>query len=83
MVWDNQPEGAIHLFDGSHLPAIQRKRLLQVLGSMDAFGIHNCNHREKLQLGSNNLQKIKHLCVGGSDVEGRRGTNLLHGLVLT
>jgi hypothetical protein len=81
MVRDNQPKGDIHLFDGSHLPAIRRKGLLQVFGSMDAFGIHNCNHWEKFQHGSNNLQTINHLCAVGSDTEGRRGTNFLHSLI--
>jgi hypothetical protein len=46
MVWNNQPEGAIHLFDGSHMSIIRRKGLLQVFISMDAFGIHSGNHWE-------------------------------------
>jgi hypothetical protein len=66
---------------GSHLLAIWRKGLLQVFEIMDSFGIHNCNHWEHFELGRNNIQTTNHLCSLGSDTEGRRGTNFLHGLV--
>jgi hypothetical protein len=81
MVWDNQPKASLHLFDGSHLLAIRRKGLLQVFGSMDTFDIHSCDRWEQFQLGRNNLQETKHMCAVGSDIEGRRGTNFLHGLI--
>ena len=81
MVRDNQPKGVIHLFDGSHMLAIWRKWLLQVFRSMDSFGIHSFKCRENFRLRRNNLQTTKHLCVIGSDVEGRRSTKFLHGIV--
>jgi hypothetical protein len=81
MVRNNQPEGAIHIFDGSHLTTIWRKGLLQVFGSMDFFGVNGDDHQEQLQLGRDNLKTIKHLYTAGSDTEGRRSTNFLHGFV--
>jgi hypothetical protein len=48
---------------------------------MDAFGIHIGNHQENLQLGSDNLKTIEHLCTIGLDAEGGGGTHFLHGLV--
>jgi hypothetical protein len=83
MVWNNQPKGAIHLFDGCHLSTIWRKGLLQVFGSMDAFGVHNGDRQEKLQMGSNNLKKIEHLCIAGSNSEGRGVYHFLHCLIPT
>jgi NAD-dependent dihydropyrimidine dehydrogenase PreA subunit len=35
----------------------------------------------EIQLGRNNLKIIEHLCTTGSNTEGRRGTNFLHGLI--
>jgi hypothetical protein len=49
---------------------------------MDAFRIHSCDLQVQLQLGSNNLQETKHLCVAGPSAEGRGRTNVLHGFIL-
>jgi hypothetical protein len=63
MLWDIQPEGAIHLLDGSHLPTVWREELLQVFRSMDSLGIHNDDLQKPLKPGRNNFKEIEHLCT--------------------
>jgi hypothetical protein len=58
LVCDSQPEGGIHLLDGSHLPIVWREGLLQVFKSMDALGLHNGDLQKQLQLGRNNFKAI-------------------------
>jgi hypothetical protein len=53
---------------------IWRIGLLQVFGSMDALGVHSGDHREQLQLGSDNPKKIEHVYTTSSIIEGRRVT---------
>jgi hypothetical protein len=81
LVWESQPEEAIHLLDGSHMSTVWREGLLQVFGIMDSLGIHSGDLWKQLQLGSDNFQAIEQLCTAGSDVERRGSTFFPHGLI--
>jgi hypothetical protein len=80
-VWDSQTERDIHLLDRSHLLTICREEMIQVFRSMDSLGIHCGDLQKELQLGSDNFQKIEHMCIAGSDTKRRGGTHFPHSLI--
>ena len=82
MVQHSKSSRAIHVSDGVNLSVIRRKGLLQIFRGMDALSIHCGNFEEQLQLGSHYLQVAQYKSFTGSDTKGRRGFDLLHGILL-